>query len=125
MGIKIIIASKEFLLKKLPKDERSNSKKEIFMNIPIGNIIYEIAISFGDIHVSYMNKTIALSCDQRGKSLDHWMHKQLLIQRSDLENLIKDYRGECHLKSCFEVWKKLVSRFEDIEWMSEMKGAFY
>lgn len=107
------------------KDMEKDSNKELKMNIPLGNIIYEMAVSFGSIHVSYKDKTIVLNSDKSGKELGRWLHKQLIIRKRDLETLMDGYNGECHLKLCVEFWKKLIEKFEDIKCMPDMQDVFY
>jgi len=107
------------------KDMDKNSTIELKMNIPIGNIIYEMAVSFGSIHVSYKDKTITLNSDKSGKELGRWLHKQLIIKKEDLETLMDGYNGECHLKLCVEFWKRLIEKFEDIKCMPDMQDVFY
>jgi DNA-binding protein len=103
-------------------EDGPDSKNDIEMKIPMGNLIYEFAVTFGHIVVSYNNKRINLKCDQMGRTLENWLHKQLFVKKDDLSIFTEDYEGIFSLKFCDEEWGNLVTQFEDIQWIFEQKG---
>lgn len=83
--------------------------------IPIGNVLYEMAVSFGEISVEYENKFAHLKADLRGRYLDHWTHRNLQINKPDLKKLVTDYQGDIHLSHCANFWEGLISKFVDTD----------
>jgi DNA-binding protein Alba len=63
--------------------------ESINMTIPFGNLVYELAVEFGEIIIGWDNESIKLYCDGRGDNLDHWVHKDLRISKKDF-NILKD-----------------------------------
>lgn len=99
------------------KDENEPGKNEIRLDIQVGKVIYEMAVTFGEISICYKNNKIRIHPDQKGKNMENWIHKHLFIEKNDVNKLLKDYHGTLSLQFCADIWNKLVDRFEDIDWM--------
>jgi DNA-binding protein len=108
---------------KIPEKKEAN-KNQLNINVPLGNIIYELAISFGEIIISCGEQSPSIECDRRGESLERWVHKQLRISRNDLLMLLKDYSGRFDLEKSANLLKEITKKFENVEWLTEMGGAF-
>jgi len=98
--------------------------KQIMLNVPIGNLIYELAISFGEIIISFGEQSPSVECDRKGDDIGCWVHKQLRISNDDLSRLLKNYTGKFNLGKVYNLHKKVTDRFENVEWLTEMGGAF-
>jgi DNA-binding protein len=98
--------------------------KQFTLNVPLGNIIYEMAVSFGEIIISCDGQSPSIECDRRGADIGHWVHKQLRISKEDLTPLLKNYSGRFNLERAADLNKKIIERFENVEWLTEMGGAF-
>jgi DNA-binding protein len=107
---------------KIKNEDNPNVIDNIEMKIPIGNLVYELAVTFGHIVASFNNKKISLKCDQMGRTLENWLHKKLIISKDDLNLLAEDYKGVFSLKFCNEKWMDLASQAEDLHWIFEQKG---
>lgn len=108
---------------KIP-EEKEADENQLSINVPLGNIIYELAVSFGEIIISCGEQSPSIECDRKGESLERWVHKQLRIPKNDLLMLLKNYSGKFHLEKSVNLLKKITQRFENVEWLSEMGGAF-
>lgn len=105
--------------KKLNEDDR-----QLTLNVPLGNIIYEMAVSFGEIIISCDGQSPSIECDRRGADLGHWVHKQLRIKKEELIPLLKNYTGRLHLGRAADLNINILKGFESVEWLTEMGGAF-
>mgnify|MGYP001799487259 CR=1 FL=1 len=108
-----------------PIQLRDDEGKSILdMQVPIGNVLYEMAVTFGEIMLKCGPIEVSISCDGRGAAMDHWLHKRLLIDRNSMEFLLKNYKGRFNIKKAAQQWKRFVSDFENIDWLSETKENF-
>ncbi len=105
-------------------DKNPDSDLVIRLNPPLGTLIYEMAVTFGDIIVSCGDKAVTFTCDPKGESLGHWLRKRLQIKRPDLEALLEDYKGKFDLKECVRIWKTLNDKIENIEWIVDLEDVF-
>ena len=105
-------------------DNLNEDGKQLTLNVPLGNIIYEMAVSFGEIIISCDGQSPSIECDRKGEDIGHWVHKQLRIPKEDLTPLLKNYSGKFHLGRAADFNKKIIKRFESVEWLTEMGGAF-
>lgn len=105
-------------------DKLENGTNRLTLNVPLGNIIYELAVSFGEIIVSCGDYSPSIECDCKGSDISHWVHKQLKITGEDLEELLRKYKGKYNLAKVENMNKEITKRFENVEWLSEMGGAF-
>lgn len=105
-------------------DQSGDQKLEF--DVPLGAIIYEIAVSFGRIGLSFgkEEKVFSLECDQKGESLHRWVHKQLLIEENDFFQLLENYQGPAHLEVAYQTFKKITERFEGGDWLFEMDSPW-
>jgi DNA-binding protein Alba len=86
----------------------SNRKQsgEIIFGVPLGKLIYELAVGFGTINVRYNNEEIKIRCDGKGESLDYWLFKDLMIRHEDLQKLLNNYEkvGKFSLDKIKDLW---------------------
>lgn len=108
---------------KIP-DKPDEKGIQLTLNVPLGNIIYEMAVSFGEIIVSCGDHSPSIECHRKGDDIGRWVHKQLLISKNDLGALFQDYTGKYKLKTADQLNQKLISRFENVNWLSDTDGAF-
>lgn len=105
-------------------EKMEKSGKQLNMNVPLGNIIYELAVSFGEIIISCGSQSPSIECDRKGEDIGRWVHKQLRISKDELKTLLKSYSGRFNLAKVENLNKSIIDRFENIEWLTEMCGAF-
>jgi len=82
--------------------------------VPIGKLIYEMAVEFGTIDVGDENRSIRISCDIFGRSLDNWFYRRLQIKRQDFETLLSKYKGKFELQTVSSLWNTLLSKFAGV-----------
>jgi hypothetical protein len=49
------------------------SEASIRMAVPFGKLLYELAVQFGSIRITWGRQKVQLHCDEKGESLDHWL----------------------------------------------------
>ncbi|MEM2960555.1 MAG: hypothetical protein QW385_00530 [Thermoproteota archaeon] len=81
----------------------------ITIDVPVGKLIYELAVQFGSIIVCWNNSRVEIACDEKGESLDLWTFRNLSISKNSLETLLKDYDGvgRFFLPHVIKVWNEL------------------
>lgn len=97
---------------------------ELTFSAPLGSILYELAVSFGEIIISCGDQSPSIECDRRGDDIGRWVHKQLRISKDDLGILLRNYSGRFNLDKACRLFKKITKKFENVEWLTEMGGAF-
>jgi len=86
----------------------SGSAGYITAPVPLGKILYELAVEFGAIRITWGDRKrgLDLLCDRKGESLDHWLFKDLIIRdRAWLGSLMHEYHQDGGL-SLFEIKSK-------------------
>ena len=85
--------------------------KELLLEVPLGKLIYELAVQFGLIKIPTEFGEIVIVCDQKGETLDHWIFRDLWFTNG-LESLVDFYKkeGRISLKHVSSVWRQLVER---------------
>lgn len=104
-----------------------NDEPDLVFDVPIGSILYELAVSFGEIVLGFgeeNTKSITLSCDRKGESLHRWVHKQLLVDEKEFTEWLEEYEGPIHLEEAFLFFKKITERFEGENWLFEMDSPW-
>lgn len=81
------------------------------LDVPIGKLIYEMAVQFGTIKIKHDNEEIMIQCDTKGENLEHWVYRDLRINKDDFDMLKSAYRGRYNLNTINKVWKKLTQKF--------------
>jgi len=114
---------------KIPLD----GKEFVTIHIPLGKLIYELAVQFGSILIQWDNNKVRVMCDAKGESLDCWIFRNLRMEREDLDKLVKEYEdsGKFFLPQVINVWNELnkkiygIPEFESIPASIEnyMKGT--
>jgi DNA-binding protein Alba len=81
----------------------------VTLSIPLGKLIYELTVEFGEIWIAYDDSEISLECDSKGESLDHWVNRDLRIAGKDLKKLVANYKdhGRFPLTKVSNIWKEL------------------
>jgi hypothetical protein len=81
----------------------------ITISVPFSKLIYELAVQFGVIQLSWEGGKIDIKCDDRGESLDPWINRDLIIRDRDLESLLQNYNavGKFSLSYIDKEWKSL------------------
>ncbi|HEX3554129.1 MAG TPA: hypothetical protein VIA62_12960 [Thermoanaerobaculia bacterium] len=77
-------------------------------SVPIGKLIYELAVQFGAISLSWNGNSIEVQCDSRGDSLEHWLQRELIIRPQDLRKLLDLYQpaAKVSLQQTATMWKR-------------------
>ena len=81
----------------------------VTLTVPIGKVIYELAVQYGRLTIRTPGLEFELGCDIKGASLDHWVDRDLLIDRYDFEKALKYYNSKAKF-SMYEVartWAEL------------------
>ncbi|HEX3554529.1 MAG TPA: hypothetical protein VIA62_15005 [Thermoanaerobaculia bacterium] len=65
--------------------------EHLTMTVPVGKLIYEMAVQFGTIFVSANGTSVKLDCDTRGDSLEHWISRRLRIDPMEVARLEAKY----------------------------------
>jgi DNA-binding protein len=83
--------------------------EDITLNVPFGKLVYELAVEFGEIWVSWGSETSRFNCDFKGDSLDHWVNRELQVNSKDLKKLIANYNssGRFSLTKISTLWRDL------------------
>jgi DNA-binding protein len=84
---------------------------EIVLTVPLGKLIYELAVQFGSIKIRWAAEEIEVACDAKGESLDHWLCRELRIEsRDDLKKLLRHYEavGKVSLEQVKKVWDTII-----------------
>jgi len=81
------------------------------LEVPLGKLIYELAVQFGLIKIPTEFGEIVIVCDQKGETLDHWIFRDLWFTNG-LESLVDFYKkeGRISLGHVRDVWRQLVER---------------
>ncbi|MBO3842950.1 MAG: hypothetical protein FGF48_11150, partial [Candidatus Brockarchaeota archaeon] len=107
---------------------------DMSVDVPVGKLIYELAVQFGSIIIRWEDKEVEFGCDEKGESLDSWIFRSLRIKREDLEELLNVYkgRGRFFLPKVIKVWNEICKKLygtpesentpESIEGLHWMKG---
>jgi len=91
----------------------NDGRERVTVPVPLGKILYELAVQFGTIVVRWDTGKVQLQCDGKGDSLDHWIQRELMITDKDqFRRLLSVYAGAgrfnlIHVRS---VWKDLCDR---------------
>ena len=91
------------------------NQEDISVKIPIGRLIYELAVQFGEINLKWKGKKIALTCDIEGKTIDNWIYKRLMCSSKDLAKLQESHYGmfDFYYVSC--IWQELLHKFMGVD----------
>lgn len=87
---------------------KTKDEEELTINVPLGKLIYEIAVQFGTIKIKWDKKEISVQCDARGETLDYWICRSLMINQRDFNKILsRDYTGIFDLNKTTNVWNEL------------------
>ena len=93
------------------------NQKEISMRVPIGKLIYEMAVQFGAVKIKNGSDEILIQCDNKGDNLDYWIHRNLMIEKSDFNKLTRNYEGKLDLGDIMCLWEGFKKKFQ---WLEEV-----
>lgn len=84
----------------------------ITLAVPLGKLVYEVAVQFGSIKIGWDTDEIEIACDDRGESLDHWIYKDLRVGGRHLEKLMRNYDsvGKFSLVQAKNVWDEFAEK---------------
>ena len=87
------------------------------IDVPLGKLIYELAVEFGEIGINWGKEEIRLRCDLFGESLDHWINRDLRISRGDIAKLTETYKnsGKFSLEKVRRKWRRLGTQLRSLE----------
>lgn len=88
------------------------ANKSINIHVPIGRLIYELAVQFGKINIGWGNNRLTIRCDSKGENLDFWLKRKLMIDKNDFNKVMKMYQGIFPISEVAEIWKNLSETFE-------------
>jgi hypothetical protein len=82
---------------------------ELVLTVPLGKILFELAVQFGRIWIAARGKTkIILECDLTGDSVMHWVHKRLKVQNwKPLLEVYASSAGRVSIADAEDIWSKL------------------
>jgi hypothetical protein len=89
----------------------TSSGEPVTFRVPIGKLIYELAVQWGRIFVQWDGKEVALFSDSRGERLDYWSNRCLKIDEDSRKILLKGYEGPFDLKEVMKVYLRLQENF--------------
>ena len=80
-----------------------------YLTVPVGKLIYELAVQFQTIGIEGGEHRIEPGCDFIGESLSHWVNRGLWIEKWDLGKLVSNYdKGSRYsLERVYKVWADL------------------
>lgn len=87
-----------------------STHEPITLSVPLGKLIYELAVQFGNIKINWEDDEIEIRCDPFGASLDHWVNRELTIKNQRV--LIDNYatNGKISLDNVERFWSENFSR---------------
>jgi len=88
-----------------PSIQCNSSLGPIVLSVPIGRLIYELTVQFGNVRVDWKSGNVTIGCDSVGESLDHWMGKELRFTNEMLQKLLNLYArfGQFPLRQVGEI----------------------
>ncbi len=102
----------------------SNEKINLRFDPPIGSIVYEMAVAYGEIFVKFKDQIIPFKCDTKGDFMGRWLRKQLCVEKEHLAKAMQHYQGVFHLEKVYQLFEKMSTRLENIDWTKELNSAF-
>lgn len=99
-----------------PHRIRESKGQTIDARVPLGKMIYEMAVQFRPLAIRQGDREIEVRCDARGERIEYWLYKSLEFEREDFEELTSAYRGQQDLGKATKVWSKLVSELVELEY---------
>ncbi len=102
---------------KLPGIPCKPGPGQITIAVPLGKLIYELAVQFGRIKVGWDTEETEIACDGKGESLDRWILKDLRIKDYELKKLLRNYEstGKFPLDHVKKMWNDLSERLTGVE----------
>ena len=85
------------------------------MTVPIGKLIYEMAVQFRSITIRRGDRELEMKCDGKGERIDYWVYRNLHVEREGFEQLQTDYRGKFSLKRVRDVWARSMAELVGVE----------
>ena len=88
---------------------------EVVVTVPIGKLIYEMAVQFRSITIRRGDRELEMKCDGKGERIDYWVYRNLQVDREGFEQLQMDYRGKFSLKRVRDVWARSMAELVGVE----------
>ncbi len=102
---------------KFPAQEFGSSKRyleikigenpSVKLDVPVGKILYELAVEFGEIQVNTEDMRINLSVDLLGERIDHWINRRLKINEYDYKRLAYE-DGYVDMSQVMKIWREIM-----------------
>ena len=89
--------------------------EEVAVTVPIGKLVYEMAVQFRPLTVKKDGKDVVIRCDGKGEMIDYWVCRSLQIEKEGFERLRSDYQGKFSLKKVRDVWVRLMAELVGVE----------
>jgi len=89
--------------------------EEVAVTVPIGKLVYEMAVQFRPLTVKKDGKDVVIRCDGKGEMIDYWVCRSLQIEKEGFERLRSDYQGKFSLKKVREIWVRLIAELVGVE----------
>ena len=97
---------------KKDKDKRYEEVKisgepSVKIGVPVGKLLYELAVEFGQITVEFNHTSVNLEVDMYGEKIDHWIHRRLKINKYEYRTLMYS-DGFVDVNKVIDVWNKIM-----------------
>ena len=85
----------------------SYGEESLQINVPLGKLLYELAVVFQPLQICWGQTKIEVECDHRGEDLELWVDRNLKIDEDDLKELKQHYGtvGRFTLEEVQKLWK--------------------
>ncbi len=98
-----------------PPRIKINEKQWATVRVPTGKLVYEMAVQFRPLTIRRGDRNVVVKCDARGEAIDYWIYRKLEIERQNLKELRKDYRGKFSLNKTAEVWNRHIQELVGLD----------
>ncbi len=75
--------------------------------VPIGKLVYEMAVQFRPLTVMQGSAKVELRCDGKGEKIDYWVCRNLEMEEQGFKRLRSDYGGKFSLGKVTETWHRI------------------
>ena len=94
----------------------STEKSNIKFSVPLGSLIYELAVEFGTIIIKWDGGNVFIRGDRKWEDLEYWLNKDLMIEYNrdydGWDKLLKNYyeNGKFPLNNIRRLWIEINHR---------------
>jgi len=78
------------------------------VSVLLGDLIYELAVAFGAVTLSWPTGRVHVHCDLVGESLDHWLNRDLRMGSRDIATLVSqcDPSATARAAAALRLWEQ-------------------